>query len=164
MQEKQSLTGKVCIPGGAVTGAVNPVARQLSLSLDRWPAPLGNGFYEPAAAHRQAFEQRCAGGRVCIAVWVLEVAPELYIQACEVVLGNIRRQTPLRLTPRNRYDSPEAALRAAVQKAARELKGNQRASGLYPEHRSTLLRAVNWLEDLRQQCDYLLDRQVNLFG
>ncbi|MFT0850824.1 hypothetical protein VRY85_08580 [Achromobacter sp. F4_2707] len=140
------------------------MARQLSLSLDRWPVPLDNGLYDRAVAHRQAFEQRCAGGTVSITLWVLEVVPDLYIQACEVVLGGIRRETPLRLSPRNRYDSPEAALRAAAQKAARELKNHRRSSGLYPDHQSTLLRATNWLEDMLQQCDYLLDRQVNLFG
>lgn len=138
--------------------------QQLSLSLDRWPIPLDNGFYDRAVAHRQAFEQRCAGGRVNIVLWVLEVVPDLYIQACEVVLGPVQRDTPLRLTPRNRYDSPEAALRAAAWKATRELKTNRRASGLYPEHQSTLLRATNWLEDVLRQCDYLLERQVKLFG
>lgn len=99
-----------------------------------------------------------------IVLWVLEVVPDLYIQACEVVLGPVQRDTPLRLTPRNRYDSPEAALRAAAWKATRELKTNRRASGLYPEHQSTLLRATNWLEDVLRQCDYLLERQVKLFG
>ncbi|NLC35820.1 MAG: hypothetical protein GX772_05160, partial [Alcaligenaceae bacterium] len=78
------------------------MARQLSLSLDRWPVPLDNGLYDRAAAHRQVFEQRCAGGGVYITLWVLEIVPDLYIQACEVVLGEIRRETPLRLTPRNR--------------------------------------------------------------
>lgn len=149
---------------GRATGAAEPLVRQLSLSLDRWPAPLGNGLYDREAAHRQAFDQRCAGGRVCIAVWVLEVVPDLYIQACEVVLGDVRRATPLRLTPRNRYDSPEAALRAAVSKASRELKANRRASGLYPQNQTTLLRAANWLDELMRQCDYLLERQVKLFG
>ena len=139
-------------------------ARQLSLTLDRWPVPLADGSYDHAAAHRQAFEQRCAGGKVGIVLWVLEVVPELYIQACEVVLGDLKRDTPLKLSVRNRYDSPEAALRAAVWKASKELKTHRRASGLYPEHQSTLLRAANWLDELMSQCDYLLDKQVKLFA
>lgn len=138
--------------------------QQLALTLDRWPVPLANGHYDRAAAHRQAFEQRCAGGRVCIVLWVLEVVPDLYIQACDVILGEVRRGTLLRLTPGNRYDSPEAALRAAAWKAARELKANRRASGLYPEYQSTLLRAANWLDDQLRQCDHLLECQVKLFG
>ena len=139
-------------------------ARQLSLSLDRWPIPGQGGVYERAAAHRQAFEQRCAGGKVSIDLWVLEVVPDLYIQACDVQLADLCRSTPLRLTPRNRYDAPEAALRAAAQKAMREIKANRKASGLYPQSQSTLLRAGNWLEDILGQCDYLLEQQVKLFG
>lgn len=138
--------------------------QQLSLSLDRWPVPLDDGRYDRAAAHRQAFEQRCAGGRICIELLVLEVVPDLYIQACDVQLAEVRSSTLLRLTPRNRHRSPEEALKAAAHKAMRELKANRRASGLYPESQSALLRASNWLEDILQQCDYLLDRQVNLFG
>jgi len=138
--------------------------QQLSLSLDRWPIPGQDGVYERAAAHRQAFEQRCASGRVSIELWVLEVVPDLYIQACEVQLADICKSTPLRLTPRNRHDSPEQALQAAAQKALRIMKTKRKTSGLYPESQSTLLRATNWLEDILQQCDYLLDRQVNLFA
>lgn len=138
--------------------------QQLSLSLDRWPIPLDNGHYERAAAHRQAFEQRCLGGKVCIVLWVLEVAPDIYIQACDVVLGELRRETPLRLTRGNRHDNPEEALRAAAWKATKELKANRRASGLYPANQSTLLRAANWLDDVLRQCDHLLERQVKLFG
>lgn len=137
---------------------------QLSLSLDRWPIPLENGLYDRERAHRQAFEQRCGGGRVSINLWVLEVVPDLYIQSSEVVLGEICRSTQLKLTQRNRFDSPEAALLAAVTRATREMKLNKRASGLYPEYQSALLRAANWLDDLMQQCDYLLERQVNLFS
>lgn len=139
-------------------------SQQLSLSLDRWPIPGSDGTYERSAAHRQAFEHRCAGGRICIELWVLEVVPDLYIQAIDVQLGEVVRSTPLRVTPRNRYDTPEAALRAAARKAARELKSNRRTSGLYPENQSAFLRATNWLEDVLDQCDYLLERQVNLFG
>ena len=138
--------------------------RQLSLSLDRWPVPLENGHYDRDAAHRQAFEQRCAGGRVCVELWVLEVVPDLFIQASDVVLGDVHCATPLRLTPGNRHDTPEAAMRAAAWRAARELKARRKASGLYPEHQSTLMRAANWLEDVLRQCDYLLERQAKLFG
>lgn len=138
--------------------------QQLSLPLDRWPVPFDNGLYDPEVAHRQAFEQRCAAGRVCVILWVLEVAPGLYIQASEVVLGELRCQTTLKLTSRNRHDNPESALRAAASKAARELKAKRRSSGLYPEHQTTLLRAANWLDDVLNQCDYLLERQVNLFA
>lgn len=141
---------------------ITPV--QLSLCLDRWPIALDNGLYDETAAHRQAFEQRCGNGRVSISLWVLEVVPDLFIQASEVVLGDICRRTTLKLTRRNRFDSPEAALLAAVTKAARELKTNRRASGLYPDYQSTFLRAENWLDDLMQQCDYLLERQVKLFS
>lgn len=149
-------------PGAPALAA--SVARQLSLSLDRWPVPQGDGSYDHQAAHRQAFEQRCSAGRICIELWVLEVVPDLYIQACDIELGAIRRGTPLRMTPGNRYDTPEAALRVAARKAARELKANRRASGLYPDSHTALLRAANWLEDILQQCDYLLERQVKLFG
>lgn len=145
----------------AFTAAAN---RQLSLALDRWPTPLDNGHYDIQAAHRQAFEQRCAAGRVCIELWVLEVVPDLFIQASSVVLGAVERRTPLKLTARNRHDSPEAALRAAAWKAAREFRSTRRNSGLYPEHETTLLRAGNWLDDVLQQCDYLLERQTKLFA
>lgn len=144
--------------------AADAAPAQLSLSLDRWPVPLDSGVYDRDAAYHQAFEQRCGHGRVCISLWVLEVVPDLFIQASEVTLGEICRATTLKLTRRNRFDSPEAALLAAVTKAARELKVNRRASGLYPEYQSTLLRAENWLDDLMQQCDYLLERQVKLFS
>ena len=140
------------------------VPTQLNLSLDRWPVPLENGLYDRQDAHCQAFEQRCGSGRVCISLWVLEVVPDLFIQASEVVLADICRSTPLKLTLRNRYDNPEAALLAAVNKATRELKLNRRASGLLPDYQTTLLRAENWLDDLMQQCDYLLERQVKLFS
>ncbi|NYT24968.1 hypothetical protein H0A73_15320 [Alcaligenaceae bacterium] len=138
--------------------------RQLSLALDRWPAPVAGGLYDRAAAHRQAFEQRCLGGRVAIELWVLEVVPDLYIQACEVQVGELRRSTPLRLSMRNRYHAPEAALRAAAQKAAREMKALGRASGTDAENRTVLLRAANWLDDILTHCAYLLERQVKLFG
>lgn len=95
---------------------------------------------------------------------MLEVVPDLYIQACDLELGEIRRGTLLRLTARNRHDTPEAALRIAAGKAARELKSNRRASGLFPESQTALLRAENWLDDILQQCDYLLERQVKLFA
>lgn len=97
-------------------------------------------------------------------LWVLEVVPDLYIQACDVVLGDVSRTTPLRLTPRNRHDTPEAALRAAAWKAARDLKSSRRASGLLPDNQSVLLRAENWLDDVLRQCDYLLERQAKLFA
>ena len=139
-------------------------SQQLSLSLDRWPVPLPDGVYERAGAYRQAFEQRCAGGRICVELWVLEVVHGLYIQACDVHLGQVHKGTLLKMTPRNRHHSPEKALRAAARKAMRELKANRKASGLYPENESAFLRAGNWLEDVLHQCDYLLDRQVNLFG
>ncbi len=138
--------------------------QQLNLALDRWPVPAPDGAYDRSDAHRQAFEQRCAGGRICIELWVLEVVPDLYVQACDVQLAELRRSTPLRLTPRNRHASPEEALRAAARKALRELKANRKASGLYPESQSALLRASNWLEDILHQCDYLLERQANLFA
>ena len=138
-------------------------SEQLNLSLDRWPVPLPNGDYDRETAHRRAFEQRCVGGRVCVELWVLEVVPDLYIQACAVTLGEVARVTPLRLTPRNRHDTPEAALRAAAWKAARDLKLNRKASGLWPACQGTLLRAENWLDDVLKQCDYLLERQTKLF-
>ena len=138
--------------------------QQLNLSLDRWPVPLDGGDYDAAQAHRQSFEQRCAKGRVGIDLLVLEVVPDLYIQACEVQLGELQEVTRLRLTPANRYASPEEAVQAAARKALRIIKAKRKASGLYPECQGTLLRAGNWLEDILQQCDYLLDRQVNLFG
>lgn|GEM_PF-5657907 len=139
-------------------------SQQLSLSLDRWPIPSPTGVYDRALAHRQAFEQRCAGGRICIELWVLEVVPDLYVQACDVYLGRLHTSTPLRLTPKNRHHTPEEALRAAARKALRELKANKKASGLYPESESALLRASNWLDDVLLQCEYLLDKQVNLFS
>jgi len=137
--------------------------RQLSLSLDRWPVPLEGGDYDHAAAHRQAFEQRCPGGRIVIELWILELVPGLYIQACGLELGEIRRGTLLRLAPGNRYDSPEAALRAAASRAAREFRAGRARSGLYPESRAVLLKAERWLEDILRQCDYLLERQAKLF-
>ena len=97
-------------------------------------------------------------------LWVLEVVQDLYVQACDVHLAHVHKGTLLRITPRNRHHSPEEALRAAAQKAMRELKANRKASGLYPENQSALLRASNWLEDVLHQCDYLLERQVNLFS
>ena len=136
----------------------------LNLSLDRWPLPAENGHYNRGAAHRQIFEQRCPGGRICIELWVLEVIPDLYIQACDVRLAEVHRSSALKLTPRNRHDTPEAALRAAAQRALRDLKSSRKASGLYPESQNALVRAENWLEDILQQCDYLLERQVKLFG
>ncbi len=141
-----------------------PDVRQLSLALDRWPIPLNGGLYDAAEAHRQVFDQRCAKGRVCIELLVLEVIPDLYIQACELQLADLRVGTALRLRPSNQYDTPEAALRAAARKAGTLLKAKRKASGLFPECQSTLLRATNWLEDILYQCDYLLDRQVNLFA
>lgn len=143
---------------------VHAAACQLALSLDRWPVPLPDGSYDRENAHRYSFEQRCGGGRVSINLLVLEVVPDLYIQASELVLGDVCRGTALRLTARNRFDSPEAALLASVNRAARELKMNRRASGLYPDYQSTLLRATNWMEDIMQQCDYLLERQAKLFS
>ncbi|HLU00969.1 MAG TPA: hypothetical protein VKZ70_14650 [Burkholderiaceae bacterium] len=140
------------------------MARQLALSLDRWPVPLPDGSYDRESAHRYGFEQRCGGGRVCINLLVLEVVPDLYIQASEIILGEICKSTALRLSARNRFDSPEAALLASVNRAARELKQSRRASGLYPEYQTTLLRATNWMEDIMQQCDYLLERQAKLFS
>lgn len=137
---------------------------QLNLSLDRWPVPQADGVYDARAAHRQAFEQRTQDGRVVIELWVLEVIPDLYIQACAVQLGENRRDTLLRLNARNRFQTPEAALRAAAQKAARELKAVRRAAGLHPESKTVLLRAANWLDDILQHCDYVLERQVKLFG
>ena len=162
-QEKQAVAVKGAGKKYKVMAA-DAAPAQLSLSLDRWPVPTVCGVYDRDCAHRQAFEQRCGGGRICISLWVLEVVPDLYIQSCEVVLGEISRSTQLKLTRRNRFDSPEAALLAAVTRATRELKTNKRASGLYPEYQSALLRAANWLDDLMQQCDYLLERQVNLFS
>ncbi|HLV29218.1 MAG TPA: hypothetical protein VKY60_08875 [Burkholderiaceae bacterium] len=138
--------------------------QQLHLSLDRWPVPTADGFYDRQLAHRYAFEQRCTAGRICVELWVLEVVPDLYIQACDLELGAVQRSTPLRLTPGNRHDSPEAALRVAARKAVRELKMSRQASGLYPESQTQWLRAANWLEEILQQCDYLLEKQVKLFG
>jgi len=138
--------------------------QQLNLSLDRWPAPQADGVYDATAAHRQAFEQRTQGGRVVVELWVLEVIPDLYIQACAVQLGENRRCTLLRMNARNRFQTPEAALRAAAQKAARELKAVRRAAGLHPESKTALLRAANWLDDILRHCDYVLERQVKLFG
>lgn len=162
---RQKFPMSIKSPGrNAKTALIAGEPAQLSLSLDRWPVPLNNGVYDRQSAHCQAFEQRCGINRVCINLWVLEVVPDLFIQASEVMLAEICRSTPLKLTPRNRYDSPEAALLAAVNRAARELKLHRRASGLLPEYQTTLLRAENWLEDLMQQCDYLLERQVKLFS
>lgn len=148
-------------------GAATPVGtqrQQLSLDLDRWPIPQAGGLYDAAHAHKQAFDQRCSKGRVYIELQVLEVVPDLYIQACALQLAHLRAGTQLKLTPRNRYDTPEAALRVAGRKALTTLKSKRRASGLYPDCQSTLLRAENWLEDILLQCDYLLERQVNLFS
>lgn len=138
--------------------------QQLSLALDRWPIPVDGALYDNADAHRQVFEQRCAKGVVCIELFVLEVVPDTYIQACQVQLADISDGTPLRMTPRNRYDTPEEAVQVAAKKAMRLIKSRRKQSGLYPECQSTLLRAENWLEDVLHQCEYLLDRQVKLFG
>jgi len=164
IQEEELRVAPNIVRSKAKVAAAAHASAQLSLSLDRWPIPLANGLYDRDCAHRQAFEQRCGAQRISITLWVLEVVPDLYIQSCELLLGEICRSTKLKLTPRNRFDSPEAALLAAVTKAARELKTNRRASGLYPEYESALLRAANWLDDLMEQCDYLLERQVNLFN
>lgn len=164
MREKPSSDHGVAAQTGRAAKTAAADTRQLSLSLDRWPIPLGGGLYDAAQAHRQAFEQRCAKGRVSVELLVLEVIPDLYIQACELQLAELRDGTVLRLTPGNRYDTPEAALRASARKAGAILKARRKASGLYPECQSTLLRATNWLEDILHQCDYLLDRQVNLFA
>jgi len=164
MQEKQSVAVGAAFRAAMSAGTAGAHARQLSLSLDRWPVPMDGGRYEATQAYRQVFDQRCAKGRVCIELQVLEIIPELYIQACALQLGDLRDGTVLRLTRVNRYDTPEAALRVAARKAVAILKAKRKASGLYPECQGTLLRATNWLEDILQQCDYLLDRQVNLFG
>lgn len=163
MQEPTHTASSTARRGALASGTATLPPRQLALTLDRWPVPLADGNYDRECAHRHVFEQRCGGGKVSIQLLVLEVVPDLYIQASEVVLGELCRATPLRLTRRNRFDSPEAALLTAVLRAMRELKLNRRASGLYPEYETTLLRATNWLDDLMQQCDYLLERQARLF-
>ena len=138
--------------------------QQLSLALDRWPVPVEDNLYDNANAHRQAFEQRCAKGVVCIELFVLEVVPDLYIQACQVRLADLCDGTALRLTPRNRYGSPEEAVQAAATKAMRLMKARRRQSGLLqvpiPPYYA---RKTGW----KTSCinaNILLDRQVKLFG
>src|SRR5690606_15481213 len=114
MQEKELPATLPARRRTSVSNRVTAAVHQLSLSLDRWPVPLADGSYDRESAHRHVFEQRCGGGKVCISLLVLEVVPDLYIQASELVLGEIRRSTALRLTARNRFDSPEAALLASV--------------------------------------------------